>query len=212
MIQFLRPRQVYRWTRDLHLYIGLFISPFVLVFAVSVFFLNHAKLPAAPPTPPQVFGNLQIADGIERLTGPEAVARARDVLPQVGLTGEIGFVRVIGREHRVVFPVSQPGFEATVDLDVEKRSAVVTRSAFPWWQSLVYLHKTPGPHNANIRGNWVWTRVWGWLADTTIYLTLFITVSGLYLWFAIKAERRTGMVLLGTGALAFSGLIYAVLR
>jgi hypothetical protein len=35
----------YRLIRDLHLYLGLFISPFVLVFAISVFFLVHSWLP-----------------------------------------------------------------------------------------------------------------------------------------------------------------------
>ena len=38
------PNWFYRWTRDLHLYFGLFISPFILLFSVSVFFLNHAKI------------------------------------------------------------------------------------------------------------------------------------------------------------------------
>jgi hypothetical protein len=36
-------RRFYRVTRDLHLYFGLFISPFILVFAVSVFFLVHPQ-------------------------------------------------------------------------------------------------------------------------------------------------------------------------
>jgi len=35
----------YRFVRAAHLYFGLFISPFVLLFAVSVFFLVHAWLP-----------------------------------------------------------------------------------------------------------------------------------------------------------------------
>jgi uncharacterized iron-regulated membrane protein len=37
--------QFYRLIRDLHLYFGLFISPFVLVFSVSVFFLVHSWMP-----------------------------------------------------------------------------------------------------------------------------------------------------------------------
>ena len=31
----------YQWTRQLHLYLGLFICPFILLFAVSTIFLNH---------------------------------------------------------------------------------------------------------------------------------------------------------------------------
>ena len=55
-------------------------------------------------------------------------------------------------------------------------------------------------------------RAWRWLADTTAYLTLFITVSGIYLWYVLRAERRIGYVLLGTGTLLFFGLAYVVAR
>jgi uncharacterized iron-regulated membrane protein len=41
----------YRLTRDLHLYLGLFISPFVLVFSVSVFFFVHSWIPKLAPDP-----------------------------------------------------------------------------------------------------------------------------------------------------------------
>jgi hypothetical protein len=201
----------YVWTRDLHLYCGLFISPFILVFAVSVLFLNHGKLPTSAP-PPETFPNLRIPDGIEDRQGREAVDLAREILPQVGVSGEIGFLRILRKERHLVFPVSRPGLEATVDVDVNARSASVTRRTTGWLESFGYLHKMPGPHNVNIRGNWFWTRAWGWLADTTIYLTLFISISGIYLWYAIKAERTIGLILLTSGAVSFFGLIYAVIR
>ena len=35
---------IYRWIRDLHLYCGLFVSPFVLLFAGSVFYLKLAGI------------------------------------------------------------------------------------------------------------------------------------------------------------------------
>jgi len=40
-----RMKRFYLITRDLHLYFGLFISPFVLLFAISVIFLVHAWIP-----------------------------------------------------------------------------------------------------------------------------------------------------------------------
>ena len=205
-------RPFYSVMRDLHLYFGLFISPFVLVFALSVFFLNHGKLPVSPPAPPEVFDNLRIPEGIEQRQGRDAVDLARQILPQLGVSGEIGFLRILRRERHLVFPVSRPGLEAMVDVDLNTRSASVSRRPTGWLESFGYLHKMPGPHNVNIRGNWIWTRAWGWLADATIYLTLFISVSGLYLWYVIKAERRVGLALLTAGAVTFFGLIYAVIR
>lgn len=205
-------KSFYVWTRDLHLYCGLFISPFVLLFATSVLYLNHAKLPTLPPAAPEIFQNVRIPDGIVERQGREAVNLAREILPQVGVTGEIGFLRVLRKEQRLVFPVSRPGLEATIDVDLSAGSVSVSRRRTGFLESLGYLHKMPGPHNVNVRGNWVWTRAWVWLADATIYLTLFISVSGIYLWFAIKAERKIGLSLLTLGAVVFFGLIYAVIR
>jgi hypothetical protein len=68
----------------------------------------------------------------------------------------------------------------------------------------------PGPHNANIRGNWPFTRLWGWLADTTVYLLLFLSATGVYLWTALRAERRAGLVVLGAGALSFAVIVAAL--
>jgi hypothetical protein len=205
-------RDVYRWIRDLHLYFGLFVSPFILLFAASVFFLNHGKIVDPVSGAPETFRNVRIPDRIEQLQGREAVDRAREILPQLGLTGEIGFLRVLRKEQHLVFPVGKPGFEATVDLDLVSQSALVSTRTTSWWEALAYLHKTPGPHNVNIRGNWFWTRAWGLLADTTVYLTLFISISGVYLWYAIRAERTVGLCLLGAGAASFFGIIYAVVR
>ena len=41
-------------------------------------------------------------------------------------------------------------------------------------------------------------------------LLLFITISGIYLWVALRAERRVGVILLLAGAITFWGLVYAV--
>jgi hypothetical protein len=203
---------LYRWLRDLHLYFGLFTSPFVLLFAASVFYLNHGKLIPGPPRPAETFLNLTIPEGFDRLKGREAVDLARAILPQVGVEGEIGYLRYVSTDRHLIFPVSKAGSEATVDVDIARRTATVSRRHMGVWESLSYLHKMPGPHNVAIRGNWLGTRAWHVFADATIYLLLFISVSGIYLWWAIKAERTIGLSLLAAGAVTFAGLIYAVIR
>jgi hypothetical protein len=198
--------------RDLHLYVGLFISPFVLLFAVSVLFLNHAKVATDGWTSETTVRDLRIPAGLDAARGPDAVARAREILAQLDMTGEIGSTNHVARTGRFVFPVSRPGLEARIDVDLGGRSATISRRITSPWEALAYLHKMPGPHNVNIRGNWVWTRVWRWFADGTVYLLLFVSASGICLWSAIKAERRIGLVLLGAGFVTLLGLIYVVVR
>lgn len=203
---------LYRWTRDLHLYFGLFVSPFVLLFAGTVLFLNHAKVATDRWDSAAAFENLRIPEGVEAARGPDAVTRAKAMLAQLDANGEIGFTRYVKATNHFVFPVSRPGLELLVDVDLNARSATVSRRATSFWESLAYLHKMPGPHNVAIRGNWTGTRVWRWVADATVYLLLFISISGIYLWWAIKAERKIGLSLLTAGAATFFGLLYAIVR
>lgn len=80
---------LYRWTRDLHLYLGLFVSPFVVAFSVSVLFLNHAKVDTTAATSVSTVQNVRIPAAIETARGREAVARSREIVEEVGVTGEI---------------------------------------------------------------------------------------------------------------------------
>jgi len=203
---------LYRWIRDLHLYFGLFISPFILIFSVSVWFLDHAKINTDAWTSIETIRLGPLPAGVDTAQGPAAITIAKNVLSQVKVEGEIGFTRFVPTTRHFVFPVSKPGIQATVDVDVDAETATVSRRKTGVLEASASLHEMPGPHNANIRGNWVWTRVWSWFADATIYLTLFISVSGVYLWCMLKAERTVGFALLAAGAVSLGGAIYAVIR
>jgi hypothetical protein len=182
------------------------------LFAISVLFLNHAKIDPDRWDSQERRSGLDIPSGIETAQGREAIGRAQQILRQVGRDGEIGFTRYVKATRHFVFPVSKPGWERNVDVDLTARTAIVSERRTGALEAFAYLHKMPGPHNAAIRGNWRQTRLWRPFADVTVYLTLFITMTGLYLWWTLKAERTIGMTLLALGALTFSGLIYVVIR
>lgn len=206
-------RRFYLVTRDLHLYAGLFLSPFVLVFAVSVFYLVHGL--GQRPAPDQsnsarTLNDLVLPPGLASLQGRARVDALRAVLDQAGVSGEVDFVRHLPGEHRLIVPVRLPKRDTVVSLDYERRTATITTREHSISDALVYLHKMPGPHNVDVRGNSPIMRWWRVFADATAYLTLFITVSGIYLWMALKAERRIGLMLILAGAITFWGLVYAV--
>ncbi|HSB17289.1 MAG TPA: hypothetical protein VLE22_22755 [Bryobacteraceae bacterium] len=207
-------KRFYTVTRDLHLYIGLFLAPFVLVFAVSVFFLVHSWLPgvAPEPGPPRTVTGVLIPNGVENLDGRKRVDAVRAVLDPLGVAGEVTVIRHIRNERRLVIPVIVPGRETTVDINLETRTALVSTRTTGIWDALVTLHKAPGPHLVAIRMNWFPMRVWKWLADATVWLVLFLSVSGIYLWAVLRAERRIGLVLIAAGATSFFGVIYALVR
>lgn len=204
--------RVYSVTRDLHLYVGLFLSPFVVVFAVSVFFLAHAWVPGArdAKATTRTVSDVVFPPDFEQLKARELVDAGQSILRQLGVHGEINFVRQMPRERRVVLPVMLPGRETTVDLNVAARTARITSRTTGMWDATILLHKMPGPHNAALRGNSTYIAAWRWLADATVYLLLFLTVSGVYLWAVLKAERRIGIALLAAGAMTLGGLVFAL--
>src|ERR1017187_9155411 len=191
----------------------MFISPFVLVFSLSVILLVHGWVPAATPEPAvRTVTGLSLPVGLERLAGRDLVNALRPVLDALGVKGEVDFIRAIPREHSLVIPVHLPGRDTSVNINLETRSANIATRRDGWRGALVYLHKMPGQHNANIRVNSLFMRLWKWSADATVYLILFLTVSGIYLWIALRAERRIGLALIAAGAFSFAGIVYVVCR
>lgn len=205
-------KRLYQTTRDLHLYFGLFISPYVLVFAASVFFLVHSwsQKSSSGVSTGSTFSELALPDDLETVSGRERVDKLKPVLKRLGVEGEFGSVRHSPKQHRLVVPVTVPGRLTTVTLDLAKREASVEQRTTGLADALVVLHMSPGQHMADIRKNWIYMRAWSWLADATVYLVLFITVSGIYLWYVLRTERKIGSVLLVAGAVSFFGMIYAL--
>ncbi len=205
-------RRWYQLIRDLHLYLGLFISPFVLAFAASVFVLLHAWLPQQDgrSQSASTFEGVSLPDDLEALSGLKRIESLKPLLRRLGVEGEVGGVRHNRRQRRLVIPVNVPGQETIVTLDLAKREAAISRRTTGLADGLVLLHMSPGQHMADIRGNWFYMRVWSWLADATVYVTLFLTVSGIYLWSVLRAERKTGVWLLAAGAITFAGLAWSL--
>jgi hypothetical protein len=202
----------YRLTRDLHLYLGLFISPFVLVFSISVFFLVHSFTPKSSPEAvhTRVVPALTLPGDLPKLSGRPLIDSLKPVLETMNVPGEIGFVRHLVKEEKLIVPVSIPGRVTSVSIDLTRREATIVTHETGLADALMTLHKSPGQHGPDIRMNWLVMKVWRWFADATVYLTLFISVSGVYLWYMLRAERKVGLILLFAGALSFFGIAYAL--
>jgi hypothetical protein len=204
----------YRLIRDLHLYSGLFITPFVLVFAISVFFLVHSWLPriAAEASTTRVVSSVPLPVDLAKLSGRPLIDALKPALEKAGVPGEIGFVRHMVKEGKLIIPVTIPGRETTASISIANGEATIVTREAGLASALVTLHKSPGQHGPGIRMNWFYMRVWRWMADTTVYLILFISVSGIYLWYMLRAERTVGVILLFAGALSFFGMAYALIH
>lgn len=199
---------LYGWMRDLHLYLGLFLCPAILIFAVSTLLLNHPGQPA----PATASGDTSSTHAV-MIDVPEDAGtfdQARSILRQLNVTGEIEYLHHDAKAGRLLIPVSKPGQTIRVEVDLRARTATVEHHEQGLAAALIYLHKMPGPHNASIRGNWVYLVWWSALADIVVYGIGLLTLSGLYLWWKLKPERTVGWVVLGAGVLSATVLVFAL--
>jgi len=188
------------------------MSPFVLVFALSVFFLVHSWRPrfASATSSTRVVSALPLPRDLRLLSGRPLVDALKPILEKAAVPGEIGFVRHMVKEEKLVIPVTIPGRETTVSISLASREATIVTRETGLADALVTLHKSPGQHGSDIRMNWFYMKAWSWSADATVYLILFISVSGIYLWYVLRTERKVGFILIFAGALSFFGMAYAL--
>jgi len=121
----------YRLIRDLHLYLGLFISPFVLVFAISVFFLVHTLRPriASETSTTRIVSGLPLPENLQMLSGRPLIDALKPILEKAEVPGEVGFVRHMVKEEQLIIPVTIPGRETTVSISIASRKALSSRKS-----------------------------------------------------------------------------------
>jgi hypothetical protein len=208
-----------RFTRQLHLYGGLFVCSFLLIFAISTIRLNHGwnrppdetMITVALPIPADVLVDVTNPQVTDDMT-PEEQAAARQALVDhivttLDLHGEIAGAGAV-RNGRTMLNVARPGLVKRVEVNVRTQDAIITERRQGLFGTMRYLHLNPGPHR---QPQWIGTKAWGWIADATVYVTLLLTLSGIYLWVFIREERKAGIVVLGAGAVSFVAILYALM-
>ena len=96
-------KKYYPLLRGLHLYFGLFITPFVLIFSISVLVFNHPGLidimsPIEPSTETRMKLDKIPYDTTDLLT-------ARAIIEKLEIEGEIDFINQ--NDDRISFPVKK---------------------------------------------------------------------------------------------------------
>ena len=177
--------------RNIHLLLGLFVSSFVLMYAISSMQMSHNSWFSVKPA---------VAESQLRLTaGLEARAVARLLMEQ-GLRGEIAQVQP--SKAAVKFRMQRPGTVYEVAYNSESGETKVKTSTVGFAGMLNRLHHISGFWHEYGLINW-WA---GALLFTSVSL-MALALTGIYLWFKIYKERLAGAVLLAVSLGYGLGLI-----
>jgi hypothetical protein len=186
--------------RRTHLYLALFLTPWVLMYTFSTFAMNHKERQAKPPKWEVT------SDSIYPGTFPDGAKHqliAQQILTSLDLDGahqssqrEGG--KIIIQRLAAVQPIRLTFEPTTKRLVIEKQ--VQTPTVF-----LERMHRRRGfQHPYTLEDTWAFT------VDLFIAGVIFWALSGLWMWWELKVTRTTGLFAV-VGGLALFAFFLVVL-
>ena len=198
------------WNRRLHFYVGLYLLFFIWLFAFTGLLLNHPRWEFAQFWPSRIQSTAEQTLG--SVMARADIDRARDVMRQLGIDGEVQWPASQPPSGPFTFQVGRPGLVFDVKADLRAGRATVQRTQLNVWGVMHVLHTFTGSPAADSRNrrDWTLTTVWA-LSMDAVAAGLIVMVFGSYvMWFRLRAKRLGGVLALLFGFIscgAFIGLL-----
>jgi len=195
------------WNRRFHYYLGLYLLFFCWLFAFTGLLLNHPRWQFAQFWPNRVQSSS--VHEFQALNGNTDLTRARDLMQQLGIAGEIQWPARQPADGPFTFQVSRPGQVVEVKADLAMRRATLQQSTLNAWGVLHVLHTFIGVRAADPMNerDWVLTTVWALTMDAVAAGLIAMVFSSYIMWYRLKAKRRWGIVSLVLGFLGCGALV-----
>lgn len=204
--------------RRIHLYLALFLTPWMLLYGLSILCMNHMPWVRSfyRTEPGQRYVEMELVydKPLPTVADPkappgaapriDAKAAGEQILRDLGMTGVHGAsAKSDGSEVKISRnDVMAPRLITYTPSD---RKLVVEREYFHWPDFLRRLHKRRGyeqPYFADI--------AWAISVDLVIVSMLLWGTSGLWMWYRMKPTRRWGVLCAVTGCALFAIFVIAI--
>ena len=201
--------QVDRYMRYIHLYTGLFLMPWIAVYATSAFCLNHNtwfvnKLRVNPPKW-KVLREVKFT--ADESFPKETEEQARAILEFLDLDGAH---RIQGRPNQkqmVIFRISASGNYRITWRKPSSLIVVEKQGPFSFYRLIHFLHFRGGyrqPYFAYI--------VWSVIVDAVAISMFLWVVTGVYLWYRRSKKLLFGCLCVVAGLILFICLVFMFCR
>jgi hypothetical protein len=195
------------WNRKGHYYLGLYFLFFVWLFAFTGLLLNHGQWKFA-----EFWPNRKVTQWERAVNVPPAgteLDRARDLMTQLGIRGEIEWTAATPDSTRWEFRVNRPGQNFTVKVSAGQTRAQVEKTEVNGWGILRVLHTFTGVRAADSRNqrDWLLTTVWALAMDAVAAGLVLMVLSGLWLWWGLPSKRKLGALSLLLGVVTCGWLV-----
>jgi hypothetical protein len=198
------------WNRRVHYYLGLFLLFFIWLFAFTGLLLNHPRWQFAQFWPNRIQSTTEHT--IAAVTAANDTDRARDVMRQLGVAGELQWPATQPANGPFTFQVNRPGFNVDVKADLQGGRATVQRTQLNAWGVMHILHTFTGAPAADSRNrrDWTLTTLWALSMDAVAGGLIVMVLGSYVMWFRLRAKRIGGIIALALGFISCGAFIGAL--
>lgn len=184
--------------RRSHMYVALFLTPWMTMYALSTLAFNHFEHLA------HFYGGQMDRFEKERdlaynrtfAPGTLPYAKAEQILRDLNLSGSLRLNR--GPEDRLIVTRMDPVTPRRITYIPAEGKLLVEKQVFRTPGFLTRLHSRVG-----YGSKYKLVNVWAFSVDLSIFATLLWIVSGLWMWWELKTTRGWGIVFAVLGLVLF---------
>jgi hypothetical protein len=196
-----------KMNRRTHLFLGLFLMSWLLMYGVSSFIIIHQRWFRADKAGvretvfEKSYNHPVAAHGVNN--EPDLRAAAREILKDCNLDGAFW----VERPNPDTVHIERFTFRDSISLtySIEDQKLKAERQTMRWPQVITRMH---------FRGGYIqptfWNRFWGVLVDLACIGIIIWVVSGLIMWWRLRGLRAWGAIAVLGGVLSFALLIWAL--
>lgn len=192
--------------RQIHLYLGLFLAPWMLIYALSTMAMNHREYFK------QHYGGTMVKWQTEKeqtLTPhfkPDASAQemAASILQSVNDYGNFN-ANLTRDRQKLTINRSDPVTPRRFTYTPADGKLVIEKQEFRSAPFLEGLHRRRG-----FQSSFMLDKLWGASVDLVIISMVLWVLSGVWMWWSLKPTRRLGMVMAGVGCALFALFLFSI--
>lgn len=191
-----------RLLRRSHLYLALFLTPWILMYTASTFVMNHAHWfrdggsSEQPRKPPAYTLERELIYPGELPSAPQDIAK--QLLATLDLDGAHSIARPVSNDRLVIHRLHATAPRRVTYTAADNR-VTVERMVFEPVRFLEQLHRRRGYQH-----NYVLDDLWAASVDLTIAALLLLSATGIWMWWELRSTRRLGALALAVGTALFA--------
>jgi hypothetical protein len=198
-----------KWNRKVHYYLGLYFVFFLWLFSLTGLLLNHGQWAMA------LAANQRHETKDERTIqtpdGDTDLARARDLMRQLGLIGEINWPTV-QQPGQLTFNVNRPNEASQVQVDLAQKRASIQHFDNRHIATFRIFHTFSGSRYVDTaQRDWIVTTAWVIAMDALAAGLIVMVFGSYYMWYRLKQRHTLGLVALGAGFFSCGMFLAALL-